>query len=163
MIGQSALKMEIKEINRFSMRVFNAVLKLLSQLVSDSKSMTEDHFRGILKSEKTHFFIAELDNKQIAGMLTIGTYDIPSGTKVWIEDVVVDESQRGKGICKELTLFAIGFAKSLDAESVELTSRPSRIAANKLYKKLGFVLRETNVYRYTLKSDSVKQITKSES
>ena len=84
-------------------------------------------------------------------MLTIGTYDFLSGTKVWIEDVVVDESQRGKGIGKELTLFAIGFAKSLGAESVELTSRPSRIAANSLYKKLGFVLRETNVYRYTLK------------
>ena len=148
--------MEIKEINRFNVRVFDAVLKLLPQLVSDSKSLTEDHFRRILKSEKTHFFIAELDNKQIVGMLTIGTYDIPSGTKVWIEDVVVDESQRGKGIGKDLTLFAIGFAKSLGADSVELTSRPSRIAANRLYKKLGFVLRETNVYRYTLKQDSSK-------
>jgi ribosomal protein S18 acetylase RimI-like enzyme len=143
--------MEIKEINRFSKRVFDSVLKLLPQLGSDSKSLTEDHFRGILKSGKTHFFIAELDNKQIVGMLTIATYDIPSGTKVWIEDVVVDESQRGRGIGKKLTQFAVGIAKSLGAVSVELTSRPSRIAANRLYKKLGFVLRETNVYRYTLK------------
>jgi ribosomal protein S18 acetylase RimI-like enzyme len=143
--------MEIKEIKRFSNRVFEAVLKLLPQLVPESKSLTEDRFRGILKSGKTHFFIAELDNKQIVGMLTIGTYDILSGTKVWIEDVVVDESQRGRGIGKELTQFAIGYARSLGAESVELTSRPSRIAANRLYKKLGFVLRETNVYRYTLK------------
>jgi ribosomal protein S18 acetylase RimI-like enzyme len=143
--------MEIKEINRFSIRVFNAVLKLLPQLGSDSKSLTKNHFKEILKSEKTHFFVAELDNKQIVGMLTIGTYDILSGTKVWIEDVVVNESQRGKGIGKELMLFAIVFARSLGAETIELTSRPSRIAANRLYKKLGFVLRETNVYRYILK------------
>lgn len=68
-------------------------------------------------------------------MLTIGTYDIPSGTKVWIEDVVVDESQRGKGIGKELTLFAIGFAKSLGADSVELTSRPSRESLQTNYIK----------------------------
>jgi len=84
-------------------------------------------------------------------MLTLGTYYIPTGTKVWIEDVVVDESQRGKGIGQELTIFAVIFAGSLNAESVELTSRPSRIAANKLYQKLGFIKRETNVYRFDLK------------
>jgi ribosomal protein S18 acetylase RimI-like enzyme len=141
--------MEIKEINSFNIRVFNAVLKLLPQLGPDLKSLTEKHFRALLKSEKSHFFIAELEDKQIVGMLTIGTYIIPSGTKVWIEDVVVDESQRGKGFGKEMTLFAIGFAKSLGAESIELTSKPSRITANRLYKNLGFVLRETNVYRYS--------------
>jgi len=81
-------------------------------------------------------------------MLTIGTYDIPSGTKVWIEDVVVDESHRGEGIGRQLTLFAIDFAKSKGYKTLELTSRPSRIAANQLYRTLGFTLRETNVYRY---------------
>jgi ribosomal protein S18 acetylase RimI-like enzyme len=154
--------MEIKEINRFSIRVFSAVLKLLPQLGPDVKSLTEKHFKAILKSEKSHFFVAELDDKQIAGMLTIGTYIIPSGLKVWIEDVVVDESQRGKGIGKELTLFAIGFARSLGAGSIELTSKPSRITANKLYKKLGFVLRETNVYRYNLNPHSIEDNIKPE-
>jgi ribosomal protein S18 acetylase RimI-like enzyme len=109
------------------------------------------HFKEILKSKKTHLFIAELNKKQIAGMLTIGTYDIPTGTKVWIEDVVVDESQRGKGIGRALTLFAIDFAKSKGYKAIELTSRPSRIAANQLYRNMGFVLRETNVYRYNFK------------
>jgi ribosomal protein S18 acetylase RimI-like enzyme len=142
--------MKIKEINRFSVRVFNAVLRLLPQLGSDTELPSKSHFKGILKSKNTHFFIAELD-KKIVGILTIGTYDIPSGTKVWIEDVVVDESQRGKGFGKELILFAVGFAKSSGAEAIELTSRPSRVAANQLYKKLGFVIRETNVYRYPLK------------
>ena len=143
--------MKIKEINRFSVRVFNAVLGLLPQLDSNSELPTKKHLKGILKSKRTHFFIAELDNKNIVGILTIGTYDIPSGTKVWIEDVVVDESQRGKGFGKELMLFAIDFAKSIGAKAIELTSRPSRIAANQLYQKLGFVIHETNLYRYPLK------------
>jgi ribosomal protein S18 acetylase RimI-like enzyme len=143
--------MKIKEVTRFSTRVFNAVLRLLPQLDPDAIAPQEVHFKEILKSKKTHLFIAELNKKQIAGLLTIGTYDIPTGTKVWIEDVVVDESQRGKGIGRELTLFAIDFAKSKGYKAIELTSRPSRIAANQLYRKLGFVIRETNVYRYDLK------------
>ena len=143
--------MRIKVIKRFSRRVFDAVTRLLPQLTSGSKLITEKHFREILRSERTHFIIAEADNEQIVGILTIATYDIPSGSKVWIEDVVVDESHRGKGIGKKMTLFAIDFAKSIGAESIDLTSRPSRIAANKLYQELGFELRETNVYRYLVK------------
>ena len=84
-------------------------------------------------------------------MLTIGTYDILTGKKVWIEDVVVDESQRGKGFGKEMVKFAIEYSKTLGAASVALTSRPSRVEANELYKKLGFVLHETNVYKYLLR------------
>jgi ribosomal protein S18 acetylase RimI-like enzyme len=84
-------------------------------------------------------------------MLTIGTCLTPSGAKVWIEDVVVDEAQRGKGIGKEMMLFAINYSKALGAESVSLTSRPSRIAANELYQKIGFKQYETNVYKYLLR------------
>ena len=143
--------MKIREVKRFNLRVFNAVLKLIPQLASGVELPARKHFKGILQSQNTHLFIAELENEQVVGMLTIGSYDVPSGTKVWIEDVVVDESQRGRGIGKELMLFAISFAKSLGAGSVELTSRPSRTAANQLYKKLGFVIRDTNLYRYQLK------------
>jgi len=84
-------------------------------------------------------------------MLSIGTYNIPTGRKAWIEDVVVDESQRGRGFGDELVKFAIEYSKSLDARSVALTSRPSRVEANELYKKLGFVQHETNVYKYLLR------------
>ena len=143
--------MKIKKINRFSTRVFEAVLRLLPQLSSEADLPSKQYFKSILTSDNIHFFIAELDNKQIVGILTIGTYNIPSGTKVWIEDVVVDESQRGKGIGKELMLHAISYSRSLSAKNVGLTSRPSRIAANKLYQKMGFVQYETNVYKYQLK------------
>jgi ribosomal protein S18 acetylase RimI-like enzyme len=143
--------MKIKRIKRFSERVFEAVLKLLPQLSSDAELDSSQYFKSILASKNIHFFMAELDNREIAGMLTIATYNTPSGTKVWIEDVIVDESQRGKGIGKALVLFAISYSKSLGAKSVGLTSRPSRTVANRLYQKMGFVQYETNVYRYPLK------------
>ena len=143
--------MKIREIKRFSARVYTALQRLLPQLDPDSEKLSEIKFKAILKSQSTHFFIAELDSKEIAGMLTIAVYNIPTGMKIWIEDVVVDESHRDKGFGRELMVFALEFAGSTGAKSVELTSRPSRIAANKLYRELGFELRETNVYRYSLK------------
>jgi ribosomal protein S18 acetylase RimI-like enzyme len=103
----------------------------------------------MLASANTHFFVAELEN-EITGMISIATYNSISGTKFWIEDVVIDESQRGKGLGRELMLFAIGYAESLGAGSIMLTSRPSRVAANKLYVELGFERYETNVYKLTI-------------
>jgi ribosomal protein S18 acetylase RimI-like enzyme len=140
--------MKIKLVRRFSTRIFKAVNRLLPQLDRDTELMTEARFRAILRSEGTHFFIAETDDKEIAGMLSAVVYIIPTGTKFWIEDVVVDEAYRGKGIGKELMKSAIEYARFKGARSVDLTSRPDRVAANKLYQDLGFVLRETNVYRY---------------
>ena len=142
--------MEIKKIKRFSERAFEAISRLMPQLSPDSELITRSYFKSILASENVHFFIAGLQNKQIAGMLTIGTYKTPTGIKVWIEDVVVDESIRGKGIGKELMLFAIEYSKSLGAKDIKLTSRPARVEANELYKKLGFKKYETNFYRYQL-------------
>ena len=140
--------MEIKEITRFNERTFEAVSRLLPQLSSDAEILTRKYFKSILASESIHFFIAELDKGQIVGMLTIAVYRTPSGIKVWIEDVVVDEVHRGKGIGKELMLAAIDYSKSLGSKDIRLTSRPSRIAANELYLKLGFKKYETNFYRY---------------
>jgi ribosomal protein S18 acetylase RimI-like enzyme len=140
--------MEIKKISRFSERAFEAVSGLLPQLSQDAELLTRQYFKSILACESIHFFICELDKEQIAGMLTIASYKTSSGIKVWIEDVVVDESQRGKGIGKEMMLFAIDYSKSLGAKDIRLTSRPSRIAANELYLKLGFKKYETNFYRY---------------
>ena len=142
--------MKIKRINRFSVKVFDAVLRLLPQIASNANLPTQQFFKEFLKSKNSYFFVAELDNEQIIGMLTIGIYNIPSGTKVWIEDVVIDETQRAKGYGKELILFAISFAKTTDAKAIGLTSRPQRVAANQLYQKSGFVKSETNIYKYLL-------------
>ncbi|MBK8884125.1 MAG: GNAT family N-acetyltransferase [Bacteroidales bacterium] len=142
--------MEIRKITRFSERTFEAASRLLPQLSPEAEVLTREYFKNILGCKSVHFFVARLDDRQIVGMLSLGSYKTPTGIKVWIEDVVVDKSQRGKGIGKELMLFAIDYSKSLGAKDVKLTSRPARVEANELYRKLGFKQYETNFYRYFL-------------
>ena len=77
-------------------------------------------------------------------------FPIPTGIRAWIEDVVVDGEARGRGVGEELNRFALDLAGRLGAVTVDLTSRPSREAANRLYQRIGFEARETNVYRFTL-------------
>ncbi len=145
--------MKIREIKRPGESIFRAVTALLPQLSPGGAVLTPEHLSRILKRKGTHLFVAE-NNRKIAGMLTLVSYEIPSATRFWIEDVVVDESFRGKGIGRELVLFAIEFAKAKGASSIDLTSRPSRVAANLLYQKTGFERRETFTYRYYIrKSD----------
>lgn len=80
-------------------------------------------------------------------MLTVGIYHSPTGGKAWIEDVVIDEAYRGKGLSKMLVRHAIDFVKSQGISALMLTSNPKRTAANKLYQTMGFEQKETNVYR----------------
>jgi len=87
---------------------------------------------------------------EIVGMLTLAVFRIPTGVRAWIEDVVVDEHQRGRGVGEALTQAALELASAMGARTVDLTSRPSRDIANRLYKRMGFELRETNVYRRKL-------------
>ena len=89
------------------------------------------------------------DQGRIVGMLTLIVFRIPTGVRAWIEDVVVDETARGRGVGEALSQEAVRRALDLGARTVELTSRPSREAANRLYQRLGFVRRDSNVYRYT--------------
>ncbi|CAO3663586.1 unnamed protein product [Rhizopus stolonifer] len=84
----------------------------------------------------------------LIGTATLAYSYCVTGTRAHIEDVVVDSEHQGKGIGTRLIHEAIQRAKILKAKSIDLTSRPDREAANRLYRKLGFVQRETNVYRY---------------
>ena len=97
----------------------------------------------------THLFFL-LADQEIAGMLTVGIYHSPTGGKAWIEDVVVDEKYRGQGLSKQLVTHAVRFVKEQGIPLIMLTSNPTRIAANKLYQKLGFEQKQTNVYRMNL-------------
>jgi ribosomal protein S18 acetylase RimI-like enzyme len=94
-------------------------------------------------------FIARVDGA-IVGTLTLVFYRIATGLKAWIEDVVVDESARGHGVGEALNIAALDEAKRHGAKAVSLTSRPSREAANRLYQRIGFSARDTNIYRYDL-------------
>jgi ribosomal protein S18 acetylase RimI-like enzyme len=87
---------------------------------------------------------------RILGSLTLAWFRIPTGVRAWIEDVVVDEAARGHGVGDLLNRAALDRARELGAKTVDLTSRPSREAANRLYQRIGFIARDTNVYRFTL-------------
>jgi len=123
--------------------------RLIPQLSSSSPPPSRDHLAALVDSEDTVLFVARVDGR-IMGSLTLALYRIPTGTKAWIEDVVVDADARGHGVGELLNQAALDDARSRGAKDVSLTSRPSREAANRLYRRIGFEPRETNVYRYTL-------------
>ena len=121
--------------------------RLIPQLSSSSPPPSRDHLVALVGSEDTVLFVARVDGR-ILGSLTLAFYRIPTGTKAWIEDVVVDAEARGHGVGELLNRAALDEARSRGAKDVSLTSRPSREAANRLYRRIGFEARETNVYRY---------------
>ena len=108
--------------------------------------MTEQKLFSIINSDTTFLLMAE-ENDRYIGSLTLVVFRIPSGTRARIEDLVVQETARGRGVGRSLVQKAIEMAKTLGAEAVDLTTNSTREAANQLYKKLGFETRKTNVYR----------------
>jgi ribosomal protein S18 acetylase RimI-like enzyme len=126
----------------------DALAHLLPQL-SSSPPPTLDELRLITANPESVLFVARLEGR-IVGSLTLIFYRIPTGLKAWIEDVVVDETARGHGIGELLNRAALDEAGRRGAKAVSLTSRPSREAANRLYQRIGFESRPTNVYRYDL-------------
>lgn len=127
--------------------------ELMSQLCPDCPAHPLTHIRDILYHPTTRLMVAT-DGEKINGCLTLVWYKIPSLTRFWIEDLVVDQLFRGQGIGKALILKAIELAQALGGHYIDLTSRPSRIEANQLYQSLGFEKRETNVYRFRLHGTS---------
>ena len=124
-----------------------AFARLIPQLSSSSPAPGEDQLRELVDGDDTVLFVARLGD-HIVGSLTLAFYRIPTGLKAWIEDVVVDDVARGRGIGRLLNVAALDEAQRRGAKDVSLTSRPSREAANRLYQRIGFEARETNVYRY---------------
>jgi ribosomal protein S18 acetylase RimI-like enzyme len=135
-----------------------ALERLIPQLSSSATVPSTDELLEIVTTDGTFLLIAR-DGVRIVGTLTLVTFRIPSGARAWIEDVAVDSQARGKGVGEALSREAIRIAASRNVRTVELTSRPSREAANRLYRRIGFEPRETNVYRYTIR-ESAQDLSK---
>ena len=127
-----------------------AYQKLIPQLSSSSSAPSKDELAAIIESDSATMLVAEDEGGTILGSMTLVVFRIPTGVRAWIEDVVVDTEARGMGIGQALNEYAIQLAEQAGAKTIDLTSRPSRESANRLYKRLGFVARETNVYRYSI-------------
>jgi ribosomal protein S18 acetylase RimI-like enzyme len=129
--------------------IVDAIARLIPQLSRSAPAPSEEELAEIATSPASHLLIASVDDA-IVGSLTLIVFRIPTGVRAWIEDVVVDETARGRGVGEALNREAVRIARELGAITVDLTSRPSREAANRLYQRLGFIERDTNVYRFDL-------------
>ena len=140
---------KIERITSADSSTAEAISLLLKQLSSQEFIFTERELAALVTNPSSTLFLLFAEDK-IAGMLTLGTYLSPTGRKAWIEDVVVDSQERGKGYGKMLVEHAIEYARTLSPCTLMLTSNPARIAANELYRASGFEQKITNVYKMSL-------------
>ena len=131
--------------------IVDAVDRLVPQLSQSKPPPSVDELGDLVSSPATDLFIALDDDGIIVAMATLVNFRIPTGLRGWIEDVVVDESARGRGVGEAVTQAMLDRARELGCLTVDLTSRPARDVANRLYQRAGFVKRDTNVYRYDLR------------
>ena len=127
----------------------DAFARLVPQLSATTGPPGREALERIVCSPAVTLLVARAEGT-IVGTLTLAMFPIPTGFRAWIEDVVVDEAARGSGIGAALTAEAIGLARAAGARTVDLTSRPSRQAAGRLYERAGFEERDTRVYRYRM-------------
>ena len=142
--------MTVSEALEVTDELVEAFALLIPQLSTSSAPTSRDELDAIVTSEASVLFLARDAGGRIVGSLTLVVFRIPTGVRAWIEDVVVDGSARGAGAGEALVAAAIERAGAVGSRTVDLTSRPSREAANRLYVRLGFESRTTNVYRRTL-------------
>ena len=136
--------MKIEQITEATPELVEVIERLLPQLSEARTPPTLEQLAETVAGET--MLVARDDAGKIIGTLTLITYRVSSGLKARIEDVIVDESARGQGIGEALTREAMQRATVAGARMVELNSMPYREAANRLYRRLGFVNKRTNVY-----------------
>jgi ribosomal protein S18 acetylase RimI-like enzyme len=140
----------VVEATEVTAELVEAFLRLTPQLSKSNPAPSEAELREIVSSPATVLFMAVDDDGRYVGTLTLALFRIPTAMRAWIEDVIVDEAAGRQGVGEALNRAALERARAEGAKTVDLTSRPSREAANRLYQRIGFEQRETNVYRYDL-------------
>ncbi len=147
--GKRPTDITVTEVGEVGPELVEAFVRLLPQLSSSSAPPGGEELAEIVSSPSSVLFVARDPDGTIVGSLTLAHFRVPTGVRAWIEDVVVDESRRGAGIGEALVAAAMDRATAEGAKSVDLTSRPSREDANRLYRRLGFEARATNIYRWS--------------
>lgn len=128
---------------------YDAFLRLLPQLSSSATPLERPALGAVAAATSNRLFFARCEDA-VVGFCLLVTFPSPTGARAWLEDVVVDEASRGAGVGSALVAAAVAAARASGARTLDLTSRPSREAANRLYERCGFSRRETNVWRLTL-------------
>ena len=139
----------VEEASRVDDGLVAALAALVPQLSRSAPAPGAAELDAIVQSPATTLLVARDRDGRVVGSLTLAVFRIPTGVRAWIEDVVVDGAARGRGVGAALVTAALERAEAAGARTVDLTSRPDREAANRLYVRMGFAARSTNVYRYT--------------
>jgi ribosomal protein S18 acetylase RimI-like enzyme len=139
----------VEEVSRVDDGLVAALAGLVPQLSRSAPAPGAAELDAIVRSPATALLVARDREGRVVGSLTLAVFRIPTGVRAWIEDVVVDGAARGRGVGAALVMAALERAEAAGARTVDLTSRPDREAANRLYVRMGFAPRSTNVYRYT--------------
>jgi ribosomal protein S18 acetylase RimI-like enzyme len=142
------MDVEVETVNQVSDELVIAVQRLLPQLSTSAAPLDAGKLAQVIQHQAVTLLVARRRGA-IVGMLTVVMFPLPSGQRARIEDVVVDEAARGHGAGAALTTAALRLAHQQGARTIDLTSRASRVAANRLYERLGFALRDSKVYRYS--------------
>jgi len=138
----------IEQLISFSTENAEAIRNLAKQLGNNYKELADNDLREIVTSKQSYLFLARhIPTQKVAGMIMANVYRIPYVKKAYLDDLIVDPQYRGKGVGKALMSYAVDFAKEKGAAYADFTARPIREESNKLYEKLGFKKRDTNVYR----------------
>ncbi|EJX06818.1 acetyltransferase, GNAT family [gut metagenome] len=143
--------MKITELKEFTPQQFTELSELMTEL-SERLTLTEEAVQNVMKDENSHLYVLT-DENRIIGCATLGVFHSPTGRKANIEDVVVSTSYRGQRLGRRLMEHVLQMAQKMAPIEVHLTSKPKRVAANKLYQALGFERKETNFYRLTINVD----------
>jgi ribosomal protein S18 acetylase RimI-like enzyme len=149
-LGSTAVPVTVTEATEVSDELVEAIGRLLPHLSTSAPPPTVEQVREMVDAPGTVLFIARDEAGRIVGTLTLVLFRIPTGIRAWIEDVIADPAAAGQGVGRLLNQAALDESRRRGARNVDLTSRPSREAANHIYRSMGFEPRETNVYRYDL-------------
>ncbi|MEV5428250.1 GNAT family N-acetyltransferase [Streptomyces sp. NPDC052701] len=143
------MSVEVDVVREPSQEMVEAFGRLLPQLSKTAKPLDHEAVERMLRCDANTVLVARSEG-EIVGTLTLVLFPLPSGHRARVEDVVVDSAARGRGIAAALTRRALELAREAGARTVDLTSRPDREAANRLYERLGFTARDSTVFRFAM-------------
>ena len=147
--------MRIERVTECTEELVAALERLIPQLTKNNPPPSREDLARLIASESSVLFVAREEPGDILGAANVTIYRVPTGVRAIIEDVIVDASARGRGIGEALVRAALEEARAYGAPAVTLTSNPAREAANRLYQRMGFSLRETNAYVYKFESEKM--------
>ena len=144
------MTVQVEVLDKVTGEVVEAFGRLLPQLSRSAPPLGQAELEAVAGYAANTVLVARSAGT-IIGMTTLVMFPLPTGLRAWIEDVVVDEAARGQGAGEAMTREALRLAREAGARTVDLTSRPTRKAAGRLYERAGFRLRDSRLYRYAFR------------